>query len=113
MYNRTIMKNNSFDRKAFYKEVYEVVAEIPPGNVISYGEIALLIGKPQYSRMVGNALKNVPSGLCLPCHRVVNSQGRIAPHWPEQKSLLMEEGVEFKQNGEVDMKKYRWHWQEV
>ncbi|NDV56614.1 MGMT family protein [Bacteroides sp. 519] len=103
----------TIDKDEFFNEVYAVVAEIPSGKVISYGEIALLMGKPQYSRMVGRALSNVPSQLTLPCHRVVNSQGRLAPGWPEQKALLTEEGVEFKQNGEVNMKKYRWNWQEV
>lgn len=107
------MKHSPVDTEAFYNEVYEVIAQIPRGKVISYGEIALLLGKPQYSRMVGRALKQVPSGLSLPCHRVVNSQGRLAPGWDEQKVLLIEEGVTFKQNGEVNMKLCRWNWKEL
>ena len=43
-----------------------------------------------------------------PCHRVVNHAGRPVPGWNEQKRLLIEEGVEFKSNGYVDMKKYQW-----
>lgn len=107
------MKNNSIDKDTFYNEVYSVVAEIPEGKVISYGEIALLMGTPQYSRMVGRALKLVPSDLSIPCHRVVNSQGRLTPGWPDQKQLLTEEGVQFKDNGDVDMKKYKWNWKEL
>ena len=43
-----------------------------------------------------------------PCHRVVNSQGRLVPHWEEQRSLLSLEGVRFRDNGYVDMKQYFW-----
>lgn len=107
------MKHNQVNPQPFQNQVYEVVAQIPAGRVISYGEIALLLGKPRYSRMVGRALKQVPAHLSLPCHRVVNAQGRLAPGWPEQKELLTEEGVKFRQNGEVNMKLYRWNWQEI
>lgn len=108
-----IMKNPRIDKDAFFRDVYAVVAEIPVGKVISYGEIALLLGKPQYSRLVGRALRLVPTELHLPCHRVVNSQGRIAPGWPEQKQLLSDEGVIFKPGGSVDMKKCKWQWQNL
>lgn len=107
------MKNPRVDKEAFFRDVYAVVAEIPAGRVISYGEIALLLGKPQYSRLVGRALRLVPHELHLPCHRVVNSQGRMAPGWLEQKQLLEDEGIVFKQGGDVDMKKCRWQWQEL
>ena len=67
------------DKTSFGEEVYSVVASIPPGRVLTYGQIAYLIGKPQCSRMVGQAMHNAPEGQNLPCHRVVNSQGRLAP----------------------------------
>ena len=95
----------------FYKDVYTVVAGIPEGTVTTYGDIALLLGRPQNSRMVGRALKLVPHELSLPCHRVVNSQGRLAPDFIEQRQLLLAEDVQFKKNGEVDMKKSRWKWE--
>jgi methylated-DNA-protein-cysteine methyltransferase-like protein len=44
-----------------------------------------------------------------PCHRVVNHAGRTAPHFRGQKELLLEEGVGFRKNGCVDMKKYQWN----
>lgn len=106
------MNNTEKDnrRESFYNDVYAIVAEIPPGKVISYGEIAFLLGEPQHSRMVGRALRLIPAGISVPCHRVVNGQGRTAPGWLEQRQLLAEEGVLFKKNGEVDMKKCGWRW---
>jgi len=80
------------DRAQFYKEVYSIIKEIPYGNVSTYGKIAQLIGKPQCSRMVGQALSHAPEEQHLPCHRVVNSQGRLVPGWQKQKELLEKEG---------------------
>ena len=95
---------------AFCREVYAVVRDIPAGKVISYGEIAALLGKPQCSRMVGHAMHDVPDGMCLPCHRVVNSQGRLAPCWAEQRALLEAEGVTFRKKGGEDMKECQWEF---
>lgn len=100
------------DKEEFRQEVYNVIASIPAGRVLTYGQIAYLIGKPQCSRMVGHALHNVPDELHLPCHRVVNSQGRPAPFWEEQRRLLEDEGVRFRQNGCVDMKNFQWAFME-
>lgn len=97
------------DKAHFYEEVYSIVKEIPPGNVLTYGEIARLAGKPQYSRMVGQAMFHAPQKRHLPCHRVVNSQGRLAPSWMEQRNMLEKEGVIFKPNGCVDMTKHFWN----
>lgn len=77
---------NRMDRAQFYKEVYSITKEIPYGNVFTYGKIAQLIGNPQYSRMVGQALSHAPKEEDLPCHRVVNSQGRLVPSWQKQKN---------------------------
>lgn len=92
----------------FYPEVYDIVRQIPEGKVMTYGQIARLLGRPQNSRLVGQALQNVPQNLRLPCHRVVNSQGRTVPGWEEQKSLLAAEGVSLKPNGCADLKKHLW-----
>ena len=96
------------DRAQFYKEVYSITKEIPYGNVFTYGKIAQLIGNPQYSRMVGQALSYAPKEEDLPCHRVVNSQGRLVPSWQKQKELLEKEGITFKRNGCVNMSKHLW-----
>ena len=95
--------------REFYPEVYDIVRQIPEGKVMTYGQIARLLGRPQNSRLVGQALQNVSQTLCLPCHRVVNSQGRTVPGWEEQKSLLAAEGVNLKANGCVDLKKHQWN----
>lgn len=92
----------------FYPEVYDIVRQIPEGKIMTYGQIACLLARPQNARLVGQALQNVPDTLCLPCHRVVNSRGRTVPGWQEQKNLLMAEGVNLKPNGCADLKKHRW-----
>lgn len=97
----------------FRVEVYEVVRSIPIGKVMAYGEIAALLGRPQCSRMVGRVLKQVPVELNLPCHRVVNSQGRLVPGWEEQQELLLNEGICFKKNGCVDLATYHWEYAEL
>ena len=101
------------DKDTFQQEVYNVVAAIPPGRVVTYGQIAYLVGRPQCSRMVGRSLKQVPLDLNLPCHRVVNAQGRLVPGWEEQRTLLQLEGVCFKKSGNVDMARYLWKYDEI
>lgn len=101
--------NKDFNRQEFCKEVCEIIKNIPAGRVATYGLVARLAGKPQYSRLAGQVLSCIPSSLSLPCHRVVNSQGRLAPNWPEQRQLLEEEQVDFKNNGCVDLKRYLWN----
>ena len=89
-------------------EILSVVEEIPPGYVASYGQIAALIGRDKNARLVGKVLSLSQYYGQYPCHRVVNRAGRTAPGWYEQRSLLESEGVTFKKNGCVDMKKHRW-----
>ena len=91
----------------FTHEVHSVVASIPRGRVLTYGQVAWLTGYPNHSRLVGRVLHGATKELNLPCHRVVNSQGRTAPCWPEQAALLKAEGVTFKRNGCVDLKKHQ------
>lgn len=94
---------------AFRDAVYSIVASIPKGRVMSYGQIADLVDAPGHARLVGHVLSGAPP--VYPCHRVVNSVGRTVPGWPEQRTMLEKEGVRFKQNGYVDMKACRW-WPE-
>lgn len=89
-------------------EILSVVEEIPEGRVASYGQIAQLIGRDRNSRLVGKVLSMAEYYGKYPCHRVVNHAGRLAPHFLNQRELLLDEGVEFKENGCVDMKKYQW-----
>lgn len=96
------------NRKEFSDKVYDIVREIPLGKVTTYGMIAFLLGYPRHSRMVGQALHHAPDYLNIPCHRVVNCQGRLTPGWTDQKQLLFNEGIHFKENGYVDLKTYLW-----
>lgn len=97
---------------SFYDKVYAVVRQIPPGKVASYGQVAALAGSPRASRVVGYALHINPMPGVVPCHRVVNREGRLAPGFAfggldEQRLLLEAEGVEVT-DGYVDMSVYQW-----
>ena len=89
-------------------EILSAVEEIPEGRVATYGQIARLIGREKNSRLVGKVLSCAELYGDYPCHRVVNHAGRLAPHFPEQRERLEREGVTFRSNGCVDMKKHRW-----
>lgn len=89
-------------------EILSVVEEIPEGNVATYGQIAKLIGREKNARLVGKVLGMASSYGEYPCHRVVNHAGRLVPGWREQKLLLEEEGVPFKDENHVDLKLCRW-----
>lgn len=95
------------DEKLIY-EILSVVEEIPPGKVASYGQIARLIGRDNNARLVGKVLSQADGYGDYPCHRVVNHAGRLAPHFWEQKDLLLAEEVKFKDDTHVDMKKCQW-----
>ena len=95
------------DEELIY-QVLSVVEEIPEGYVASYGQIARLIGREKNARLVGKVLSMAEFYGDYPCHRVVNAAGRTAPHFTEQRELLLEEGVCFRPNGCVDLEKYRW-----
>jgi methylated-DNA-protein-cysteine methyltransferase-like protein len=89
-------------------EILSVVEEIPEGCVATYGQIARLTGRDRNARLVGKILSMSEYYGQYPCHRVVNHAGRTAPGFRAQKELLQAEGVEFRANGCVDMKKYQW-----
>lgn len=97
-----------FDIEFFRKEVCEVVANVPEGRVITYGQVARLIGFPHHARRVGSVLRDVPKSANLPCHRVVNHQGRLVPGWAEQYRLLKSEGVKFTEMRRVVLSQYLW-----
>ena len=88
-------------------EVYDIVRQIPRGRVLTYGCIAALCGWPNHSRLVGRIMRGAPDA-DLPCHRVVNASGRLAPHYPAQASLLTSEGILLTPSGKVPLKEYLW-----
>lgn len=89
-------------------EVLSVVSEIPIGKVSTYGQIAQLINRPKNARLVGKVLSQADFYGEYPCHRVVNAAGRLAPHFVQQKSLLLDEGITFKDACHVDIKQHKW-----
>ena len=89
-------------------QILSVVSCIPLGSVATYGQIAQLIGRERNARLVGRVLSQAGLYGKYPCHRVVNSAGRLAPAWEEQRHLLWAEGVTFKTNGCMDLKKHQW-----
>ena len=89
-------------------EILSVVEEIPAGRVATSGQIARLIGREKNARVVGKVLSQAKYYGSYPCHRVVNHAGRTAPGWTEQRSLLVAEGVGFRENGRVDLKHFLW-----
>ena len=89
-------------------EILSVVEEIPEGRVATYGQIARLTGRDRNARLVGKILGMSEYYGSYPCHRVVNHTGRTAPGFFAQRELLEAEGVVFKANGCVDLKKYQW-----
>ncbi len=98
---------------SFYDEVYEVVKQIPYGKVATYGQIARLLHSPRASRAVGYALHSNPQPKIIPCHRVVNRYGRVAPAFVFggegiQAEWLAQEGVEVREDMTVDLEKYGW-----
>ncbi len=94
-----------------FEKIYEVVKDIPKGKVATYGQVALLAGNPRWARVVGYALHINPDPSNIPCHRVVNREGKVAPDFAfggegVQRSLLESEGVVFEENGRIDLGKY-------
>lgn len=90
----------------FRRRVYAMVASIPRGCVVSYGQLAAWAGYPQRSRQVGQALAQAP--VELPWHRVVNARGCIRTHPPERQiSVLQAEGVVVV-GQRVDLKVFGW-----
>lgn len=103
------MSNNN----NFYNKVYDVVRHIPKGRVATYGQIAAMCGSPRASRIVGSALHHNPEPIIIPCHRVVNRFGGMAPSFAfggreVQRALLEQEDVEVSDDFTVDLEKYRW-----
>ena len=96
------------EARRFGEDVLNIVSQIPCGKVTTYGDIAALAGWPSHARMVGRALRYSPGAAELPCHRVVNKEGRTAPGWSKQRALLEAEGIRFKANGHVDMERHLW-----
>lgn len=88
-----------------HERVRGVIASIPPGAVLSYGDVAARAGLPGRARLVGRILAE--DGADLPWHRVLRAEGRPAVHKAaEQLARLRAEGV-LADRGRVPMRRYR------
>jgi len=100
--------------RSFDQRVWLAVAQIPPGRLATYGQIAELIGAYGCARQVGWALRRLPLPSEVPWQRVVNAQGRISlslsregSDWM-QRDLLIAEGIPVDAEGRLPLAQYRW-----
>lgn len=95
---------------SFKHQVYELVAQIPKGKVVTYGQIAYMCGQPQAARIVGGIAHHGP--LDLPWQRVVKKDGSLAEGYPGSteghRAALEGDGVKVDQYYRVDMEHYLW-----
>jgi methylated-DNA-protein-cysteine methyltransferase-like protein len=99
----------------FHRLVYRVVRRVPRGTVVTYGQVAAILGHPRAARAVGQALRMLPPQLLrvVPWQRVINASGRISCRGDvlrpdQQRALLEAEGVRFDRAGRVDLARRRW-----
>lgn len=99
----------------FHRLVYRLVRKVPRGKVVTYGQVAAILGHPRAARAVGQALRMLPRGLTnvVPWQRVINAAGSVSlrgdVYRPDrQRELLESEGVQFSRSGKVDFKRSRW-----
>ena len=98
----------------FADVVYGVVRRVPRGKVVTYGQVALLAGRPRAARAVGTALGDLERPLLdiVPWQRVISASGRASHRdgfWGEiQREMLEAEGVRFDAQGRVDLARSQW-----
>jgi methylated-DNA-protein-cysteine methyltransferase related protein len=99
------------ENPAYRERVYKIVRRIPRGRVMTYGQIAELLGEGYTARTVGFCMHSSPDG--TPWHRVINAQGKtstgkvVLPH-DKQQRLLEQEGVVFNKSNRCDLETYLW-----
>lgn len=97
---------------AHQQAIFLALASIPPGRVVTYGQLAALAGLPRAARLAGRCLRELPADSQLPWHRVINAQGRLSlPEGSEaydvQRQRLQAEGVEWVQ-GKINLRRFGW-----
>lgn len=100
------------DDKTYRERVYRIVREIPSGRVMTYGQIAEMLGEGYTARTIGYVM-HAAATEDVPWQRVINSQGgcstdKIFLPYNVQQKILEEEGVIFNEKGKCDLEKYRW-----
>ena len=89
-----------------YARIYEVVRRIPRGRVATYGLVAMVAGYARAARFAGLAMHHCDDPT-VPCHRVVNASGGLAPHFVSQRARLQREGVTFAGRN-VALRRHLW-----
>ncbi len=100
--------------KQYRERVYDLVRQIPRGRVMTYGQIAIILGEDYTARTVGFVMHGAEDG--VPWQRVINSQGKISTGRLSipvnlQQSMLEQEDVVFNKKGKCDLNKFQW-WPE-
>ena len=100
------------NEKQYRERVYAIVRQIPKGRVMTYGQIAGILGEGYTARTVGYVMHS--AGDDVPWQRVINSQGkcstgRLTIPMNLQQEILESEGIEFKPSGKCDLNKYQWY----
>lgn len=111
-YNLNIGNKSGKTQNELAQKVYEYLATIPSGKVVTYKQIAEYLGNKGLARVVGNILHQNPDGDKYPCYKVLNSKGELASNFVfggknVQKERLEKDGIEVIDE-KVDMKKYQW-----
>jgi len=91
--------------KSFSEKCYAILQRVPRGKVTTYGELAKAAGSPNSARAVGKAMNKNPYAPCVPCHRVVGSDGRLvgfASGLDEKTKMLEKEGIKIVE-GKIDL----------
>ena len=110
MLEQTIKSGKLSPQMNFNQKVWAITARIPKGKVVTYGDIARVLGTKAY-RAVGNALNRNPYAPRVPCHRVVGSDGSLtgfAGGVDAKKRLLAGEGIRFATSGKVNLDEVRF-----
>ena len=99
------------DENSYREPVYSLVRDIPKGRVMTYGQIAMILGEGYTPRTVGYVMHGSPGD--VPWHRVINSQGkcstgRLTMPGNLQQELLEAEGVVFNNAGKCDLDEFQW-----
>ncbi len=97
----------------YRQKVYELVGQIPAGKVMTYGQIAIILGEGYTPRTVGYVMHAAETEN-VPWQRVINSQGacstgRMTIPMNLQQELLEQEGVIFNEKGRCDLSVFQWH----
>ncbi len=98
-------------RQSFNQQILELLAVIPRGKVVTYGQIAAMLGRPRAARAVGNILHRNLEPERFPCYKVVNAAGQLSCHYAfgginGQQQRLERDGI-IVQDGRIDLRRYQ------